>query len=195
VVVQLKIRDIKTGQAQIAEFEHLADAVTWLSERPRFVEVLGPTQQTSLSAAEERRLREAMRPLDDAERLAQVEQTKRDAEAVREQMAGEQARAREQLEAQRELNRNADPNRQMHVVWERGKGCRNGDPTDEREVSGAARKAVEAWVAVRETWVHPRGQYVVDANLLVWPGPVPSGDDDDRIEAGGQFNVLFGDPD
>jgi len=30
---------------------------------------------------------------------------------------------------------------------------------------------------------------------VVWPGPVPSGDEDDRIEQGGQFNVLFGDPD
>ena len=54
---------------------------------------------------------------------------------------------------------------------------------------------MEAWVAERNTWVHRRGQYLVDAQLVVWPGPVPSGDEDDRIEQGGQFNVLFGDPD
>ena len=54
---------------------------------------------------------------------------------------------------------------------------------------------VEAWVAERNSWVHRRGQYLVDAQLLVWPGPVPSGDEADRIEQGGQFNVLFGDPD
>ena len=195
MAVQLKIRDLQTGKAQIAEFERVDDAVTWLAERPRFVEVLGPPQRSSIAAADEQRMRAAMRPLDDEERAAVAAQDRRDAEALRDAMAREQARAQEQIEAFRERQRDADPNRQIHVVWERGKGCRNGDPADPREVNEVVRAAVEAWVAERDSWVHRRGQYLVDAQLLVWPGPVPGGDEGDRIEPGGQFNVLFGDPD
>jgi hypothetical protein len=193
--VQLKIRDLNSGKAQIAEFESIDDAVTWLAHRPRFVEVLGPALRDSIGAAEEQRLRAAMRPLDEEERAAMSKQDQRDAEVLRAAMAREQARAQAQLESLRELNRDADPNRPLHIVWERGHGCYNADPADPREVTELARKAVEAWVAERNTWVHRRGQYLVDAQLVVWPGPVPSGDEDDRIEQGGQFNVLFGDPD
>ncbi|HVH98907.1 MAG TPA: hypothetical protein VM869_09355 [Enhygromyxa sp.] len=195
MAVQLKIRDMNTGKAQIAEFESIDDAVNWLTARPRFVEVLGPPQRDSISPADEQRLRAALRPLDDDERSAVAAQDQRDAEVLRAAMQREQARAQAQIESLREHNRDADPNRPMHVVWERGHGCRNADPADPREVTELARVAVEAWVAERNSWVHRRGQHVVDAQLVVWPGPVPSGDEDDRIEQGGQFNVLFGDPD
>jgi hypothetical protein len=193
--VQLKIRDLQTGQAQIAEFESVDDAVTWLGHRPRFVEVLGPPQRSSITPADEQRMRTAMRALDDDERAAVAAQDLRDAEALRSALAREQARAEEQIEALRERQRDADPNRPMQIVWERGAGCRNADPADPREVNETVRAAVEAWVAERNSWVHPRGQYLVDAHLLVWPGPVPGGDEADRIEAGGQFNALFGEPD
>ncbi len=192
MAVQLKIRDIRTGKAQIAEFESVDDTLTWLSNRPRFVEVLGPPQRSAIAPADEKRMRSAMRPLDDEELAAQAVQDQRDAEALRAALANEQAQARAQLEEQRELNRLADPNRPMHVAWEHGKGCRNADPADQRPVTGLARKAVDAWIAERNTWVHPRGQYVVDAQVVVWPGPVPGGDEDNRIEPGGQFNVMSG---
>ncbi len=195
MAVQIKIRDLRTGKAQIAEFETVDDAQTWLSRRPRFVEVLGPPQRSSLGAADEQRLRAAIRPLDDDERAAQVDQDRRNDEAMRAALEREQAKATEHIEALREQNRLADPDRAMEVVWERGKGCRNADPADPRELSELARAAVEAWVAERNSWVHRRGQYLVDAQLVVWPGPVPGGDEANRIEPGGQFNALFGDPD
>jgi len=194
MAVQLKIRDIRTGAAQIAEFESVEDTLIWLAARPRFIEVLGPSHETSLAAADEERMREALRPLDAEEKSAQAGQKQRDAAAVREVMAKEQARADAQLEAMRDQNRDADPNRPMHVTWELGKGCRNADPADEREVTAAARVAIEVWVAERNEWVHPRGKYLIDAHLMVWPGPIPSGDESERVERGGQFNVLFGDP-
>ncbi|PRP99932.1 hypothetical protein [Enhygromyxa salina] len=194
MAVQLKIRDIQTGQAQLAEFDSVEDTLTWLAARPRFIEVLGPAQRSSFSVEDEQRLRAAMRPLDADEKAAQARQDERDAAAMREQADQEQARAREELAAMREHNRHADPNRVMQVAWERGKGCRNADPADDREVSAAAVTAVEAWVAERDTWVHPRGQYVADAMVEVWPGPVPGGDEADRVERGGQFNAVLGDP-
>jgi hypothetical protein len=193
--VQLKIRDIRTGKAQIAEWQGLDDCITWLTDRPPFIEVLGPPQREMIAAADEQRMRAAMRPLDDAERAAQIGQDQRDAEAVRAAVAGHQARAEAQIASLRERNALADPDRPLEVVWERGPGCRNADPADPREVTEPARLAVEAWVSERETWVHPRGQYLVDAHVVVWPGPIPGGDEADRIEPGGQFNALFGSPD
>jgi hypothetical protein len=195
MALQLKIRELRSGKAQIAEFERIEDAVTWLQTRPRFVEVLGPPQRDSISPADEQRLRAAMRPLDDEERAAMGDQDRRDAETLRAVMAKEQARAQAQIESMRAENRDADPNRPMQIAWAREHGCRNADPADPREVTELVRTAVDAWVAERNTWVHRRGQYLVDAQLVVWPGPVPSGDESDRIEQGGHFNVLFGDLD
>lgn len=195
MTLQLKIRDIRTGQAQVAEFQSVADAEAWLRERPRFVEVLGPSRHGAIPPVDEMRLRDAMRPLDEEERMAQAEQDLRSAEAIRKAMAGEQERMRKETEARREANRDADPNRPLVVSWERGKTMRNADPADDREVTEAARRAVLAWVAERDTWVHPRGQYVVNAQVVVWPGPLPDGvGEDERVQPGGQFNVLAGTP-
>jgi hypothetical protein len=192
MAIQLKIRDIRTGDAQVAEFEGVGDAETWLRARPRFVEVLGPASHGAIAAGDELRLREAMRPLDDEERVAQAKQDERNAEAIRKAMASEQERMRKEMESRRVANRDADPNRAMVVSFERGKDMRNADPGDDREVTAVVRKAVLAWVAERDTWVHARGQYVVNAQVVVWPGPVPGGNEDDRVQAGGQFNVLAG---
>lgn len=193
MAIQLKIRDIRTGDAQVAEFESVADAETWLRERPRFVEVLGPARHGAIPSGDEMRLREAMRPLDEEERQAQAQQDLRSAEAIRKAMANEQQRMRQEMEARREANRDADPNRPLVVSWERGKGMRNADPVDDREVTELARKAVLAWVAERDTWVHPRGQYLVNAQVVVWPGPLPAGtSEEERVQPGGQFNVLAG---
>ena len=94
MAVQLKIRDIRTGQAQIAEFEGVDDTLSWLSTRPRFIEVLGPPQRSTFSPEDEQRMRAAMRPLDDEEKAAQAEQDQRDAAAMKAMVAKEQARAR-----------------------------------------------------------------------------------------------------
>jgi hypothetical protein len=194
MVVQLKIRDIKTGKAQVAEFESVDDAETWLRERPRFVEVLGPPREGALSPADDARLRLAMRPLDDEERLAQIAQDERDAAAMRKMMEQQQQRMRDEMEARREEARHADPNRPLAIAWERSKGMRNADPVDDRPITNAARTAVLAWVAERDSWVHSRGQYVVSAELAVWPGPIPSGLESDRVHPGGRFEVLAGTP-
>lgn len=193
--VELKIRDIRTGEAQIAQWERLDECVAWLADRPRFIEVLGPPERDAIPAADEQAMRAAVRPLDDEERAAQIIQDQRDAEVVRAALADHQARAEAQIAALRERNALADPERPLEVIWERGHGCRNADPADPREPTAPIRAAVEAWVRERETWVHPRGQYLVDARVVAWPGPIPGGDEADRIEPGGQFNTLSGSPD
>ena len=195
MAIQLKIRDVRTGDARVAEFESVGDAEAWLRERPRFMEVLGPPRQGMIAPADELRLREAMRPLDDDERMAQAQQDERNAEAIRKALLGEQERMRKEMEARREANRDADPDRPMVIAWERGKGLYNADPVDEREPTKAVHEAVKAWVAERDTWVHPRGQYVVSAQVVVWPGPLPKGvSEDERVQAGGKFEVLYGTP-
>ncbi len=194
MAIELKIRDIRTGKAQVAEFESIGDAESWLRERPPFVEVLGPPRQGALDPADEMRLRDAMRPMDEQERAAQVSQDARDKEAMRKMMEAEKARQQKEMDARREAVKDADPNRLMHVAFERGKGMHNADPIDERPVTDAIRTAVLAWVAERDTWVHARGQYVNDAQVVAWPGPIPGGNEDDRVQPGGQFNVLAGTP-
>jgi hypothetical protein len=195
MAIQLKIRDIRTGDAQVAEFEGVAAAEAWLRERPRFMEVLGPSRPGAIPSDDEARLREAMRPLDPDERLAQAQQDERNAEAIRKALAGEQDRMRKELEARREANKSADPDRPMVIAWERGGGLHNGDPADDREPTDAVRQAVKAWVAERESWVHSRGQYVVSAQVVVWPGPLPKGvSEDERVQMGGKFDVLYGTP-
>lgn len=195
MTIQLKIRDIRTGDAQVAEFAGVDDAEAWLRERPRFMEVLGPARQGSIAAADELRLRGAMRPLDAEEHLAQAQQDERNAEVIRKALAGEQERMRQEMEARREANRSADPNRPMVIAWERGKGLLNADPADDRTPTDAVHRAVEAWVAERGTWVHSRGQYVVSAQVVVWPGPLPTGTgEDERVQMGGKFEVLYGTP-
>lgn len=195
MAIELKIRDIRTGDAQVAEFESVAAAEQWLRERPRFVEVLGPPRHGTIAAADEIRLREAIRPLDAEERMAQVQQDERNAEAIRKALAGEQERMRKEVEARREANRDADPDRPMVIAWERGKGLLNADPADDRTPTQAIHDAVKAWVAERNTWVHSRGQYVVSAQVVVWPGPLPKGTgEDERVQVGGKFEVLYGTP-
>jgi hypothetical protein len=192
--VQLKIRDIRTGKAQVAEFESIGDAETWLRERPPFVEVMGPPSQGAIAPDDEIRLRDAIRPLDDEEKAAQTQQDERDAAAMRDMLAKEQDRMKQQMQTQREAMRNADPDRLMPIAWERGKGCHNADPADDRPVTEAVKHAVQAWVKERDGWVHARGQYLVDAMVTAWPGPIPSGNEDERVQAGGKFNVLAGTP-
>lgn len=195
MTIQLKIRDFRTGDAKVAEFETLADAEAWLRARPQFIEVLGPPRHGMIPAADELRLRDAMRPIDDEERKYQDEQDERNAEAIRKMLAADQERTRKEIEARREANKDADPDRPMMIAWERGSGVQNSDPADDRVPTQAVRDAVKAWVAERDTWVHPRGQYVVSAQVMVWPGPLPKGTgEDERVHMGGKFEVLYGTP-
>ncbi|NVB38425.1 hypothetical protein G6O69_11335 [Pseudenhygromyxa sp. WMMC2535] len=191
MTVQLKIRRLKTGETMIAEFTSFADAETWLRERPKFVDVLGSV--STLGEDQDMRLRRAMRPLDEDERELVASQDAAAQAAVQQALQREQERARKAMEERAEALSTADPNRPMHIAWDRETGMALGDPADPREIPAVVREAVLAWVAERDTWVHPRNCYVATANLMVWPGPLPKGEDE-RVQQGGQFTTLSGDP-
>jgi hypothetical protein len=186
--VQLKIRRMKTNETLVAEFADLDDAEAWLRERPQFVDVIGVIG--ALADADDQRLRAALRPFDDDERAELAAQDHALAQAERAALARAQLDAQAALAERRAELANADPNRPMMVAWLRGVGCRNADPADAREVTELARAAVLSWVRERDTWVHPRGQFIATADVVVWPGPVPGGDEDERVQPGGQFSAV-----
>ena len=132
--LQLKIRRLQSGETLIAEFESVADAETWLRERPKFVDVLGTVG--GLGESVDKRLRAAMRPFDDDELGLVAQQDAIAAESVRRAME----------EREQELA-NADPGRLMHVAWDHESGMHNGEAGDTREIPEVVREAVLAWVA------------------------------------------------
>ena len=173
--IELEIRKMLTGEVAIAEFPGPGAAAAWLCERPAFVEVLRLV--TRIDPELEARLRAVMRPLDADERdrrraLEGEAEARRAAAFVRSFAAAQE---------------DADPNRPMVVRWERAKGLSLEDEHDDRPIPDVVRTAVLTWVAERDSWVRERGEHVAAACLSVWPGPVPSGLESQRVEPGGQF--------
>jgi hypothetical protein len=174
--LDLRIRDLKTGETLNATFESEEDAHTWLADRPEFTEVLGVATH-GLSTEAYASLRAAVRPLD-AEEQALQRKVAAEAEAAE--------RVRLEVEMHKIAMRHADPHRPMLINWTYDHGMHVGDPLDPREVTEAAREAVTAWVRERDEWVKDKGQMVGEANVTVWPGPLPAGQTE-RVHRGGIF--------
>ncbi len=184
--LEMKVRRLKTGETLVATLESFDDAVTWLGERPEYVEVLGVLSE-DLTPAMDRALRAAMRPYTDEEHQLIQEADRRAEAAIREQIERESAMAEQRRREHAEAMRQADPDRPMMLRWHHEEGLEISDPYDDREITEAAREAVDAWIAERNTWVADRGQKVIEAMVTVYPGPVPSGNEADRVQPGGQF--------
>lgn len=174
--IEFNIRDLKTGEVVCAEFPDLATARAWLVERPAFTQVLRLV--TAVAPETEAQLREAMRPLDDEERAVMLEAE----DSARADHAAELAALQEAKDATPK-----DPNRPMTLQWALRTGLSKSDASDDREITDAARTAVLAWIAERDTWVEDRGQRVAAASVSVWPGPIPGGNEADRVPPGGTF--------
>lgn len=187
-VVTLNLRDLRSGERMLAEFETLDGCADWLRARPQFIDVLGPTDE-NISRAVDRMLRAALRPFDDEEK-ALIEAQRRKHEAEVDALARREAEKHAAAQAaHNDKMSKLGPNDEMHVQWERGREVVNAEPLDQRAVPAAVVHAVAEWVAERDSWVHPRGQVVRAASLTVWPGEVPAGQE--RIQPGGQFEVDF----
>jgi hypothetical protein len=178
---EVKVRNLKTGETLVASMPDSAACIEWLSERPPYIEIL--TVLSDVSPADQRRLKEAMRPYD-AEELALKRSfdMKRDA-AMQAQYAEELA----QIEKDRSepVDPDADPDRPMSVKYEIDEGLTVVD--DDRKITDAARDACLAWVKERNEWVAGKGQIVGEAHLEVYPGKVPEGDESARVLPGGRF--------
>jgi hypothetical protein len=184
--IEMKVRRMQTGETLVATLETFEDAVTWLGERPEFTEVLGVLSK-ELSPAQHRALRAAMRPYSAAERRHLEAEERVIAEALAERDRVEAELAERQRREHEAAMRRADPDRPMALRWHYVDGLSHEDPFDPRPVTEAARRAVEAWIAERNEWVASREQTVYEALVTVYPGPVPTGDEADRVQPGGQF--------
>lgn len=172
--LDLRVRDLKTGSTKNQAFSSLDEAKAWLQDRPRYVEVLGVASH-HLSPETSNELKALNRPLDEEEERLRENVDRAQREAQRLQLEEQQRAQIAAAEAMRSELAEADPNRPLELRY-----TYRGDITvttagDDREVTEAAREAVLAWVAERNEWVASRGQVVGDANLQVFPGPVPEG--------------------
>lgn len=182
--IEIKIRKLKTGEALVACFESEADAAQWLRERPAYVEVLGSAPSLDPEITE--RLKEALRPYDDEEKAYIKAEEQRLIEAHRAAVEAEQRQAERDREARREAVRNLGANEPMVLDWSLEGGLVKKEPDDPREITDAVRRAFDAWLEERKSWV-AAPKIIVEARVTVWPGAVPSGNEEDRIHEGGRF--------
>jgi hypothetical protein len=170
-MIELRIRNLQTGEGGIASFADEKAAEVWLRARPRFVIVLGETEKLDRDLLG--RLRAATRPLDDEERAIEEQ-------AQNDMMAAARARAeadRKRFAQDKVDARELDPNRAMEIRWTYDGGMALTDATDARAITDEARAAVLAWIAERDDWVRDRGQMVGDATVKVFPNAIPKGEE------------------
>lgn len=187
---EMKVRRMKTGETMIATLDSFEDALAFLRERPDFLEVVSVLSDTS--AADRGRLRDAMRPYSDEERALKDEFAAKHDAAVAEQMRKEMQEAQVLADKAMRDAIAADPNRPMAVRWEIDEGYSVADPNDPREINDDVKRAIEAWVAERNTWIADRGQFVGEATVQVYPLDPPEGEA--RVLQGGQFAARLRDP-
>jgi len=181
--IKLRIRNLQTRETGVAAFETDAEAFLWLKARPPMVEVIGMAGQTSIATEVQDRLKSAMRPLDDAERIAEreVELALEKEEQEREKVA--RIHEAESQAKHLETLRTADPERIMDIRWRFNTDMALTDPLDARPITEDARAAVLAWIAERNEWVAGRGQTVGECTVKVWPGKMPA-KETERVKEG-----------
>jgi hypothetical protein len=172
--LDLNIRDLKTGERQQKAFDSEQQALEFLRNRPKYTDVLGVASH-HVPPELNKKLREAMRPLDAEEQV--LERQLEAAIEQAEQQRAEQQRQRAAQEAaeHRKAMATADPNRPMTIHYRFNRELSLTDAADPRTITDEAREAVTAWVNERNGWVESRGQVVGEANVTVYPGPLPDG--------------------
>ena len=179
--LDLRVRDLNSGVSSLVSFDSEEAATAWLVARPKFIEVLG-VATLGLDNDANNRLKASLRPLDPEEKALERRLEAAIDAVTREREEEKMRREREASEAHRAALRGADPNRIMEVHWTFNTEMTLVDPADERKIPDEAREAVVAWVRERDEWVKDRNQVVGDAKVMVWPGPVPKGEE--RVKRG-----------
>ena len=179
--LDLRVRDLNSGVSSLVSFDSEEAATAWLVARPKFIEVLG-VATLGLDNDANNRLKGSLRPLDPEEKVLERRLEAAIDAVTREREEEKMRREREASEAHRVALRGADPNRLMEVHWTFNSEMTLVDLADERKIPDEAREAVVAWVRERDEWVKDRNQVVGDAKVMVWPGPVPKGEE--RVKRG-----------
>jgi hypothetical protein len=179
--LDLRVRDLNSGVSSLISFDSEEAATAWLVARPRFIEVLG-VATLGLDNEVNNRLKAKLRPLDPEEKFLERRLEAAIDAVAREREEEKMRREREASEAHRVALRSADPNRLMEVHWTFNSEMTLVDLADERKIPDEAREAVLAWVRERDEWVKDRNQVVGDAKVMVWPGPIPAGEE--RVKRG-----------
>lgn len=178
---EVKVRNLKTGETLVASMADAEQCIAWLEERPPFMEIL--TVLSDVSPAESRRMKEAMRPYDSAERALKAKYDAEHEAALQQRYQQEMAQIeRGDFDGD---DVDTDPNRPLAVKYEVDAGFTVVDDT--RPLTDAARAACLAWVQERNAWVEGKGQMVGEAHLEVWPNEIPDGDEGQRVLEGGRF--------
>ena len=186
--IMLKLRNLKTGDPSVREFDDEAQTIAFLKERPSFTDVMGVVFE-GLTPEQNTRLREAVRPLDEAERSAEAildALAKKKAEEAAALRAQEDEKARA---AHREAMKTADPNRSMEVRYHYSGKVAPVDPEDTRDISPECQAAMIEWIKERNSWVEGRGQIVGEAKMVIWPAKLPK-PNADHVQSGSFIPVT-----
>ncbi len=172
--LDLQIRDLESGDRSPKAFDSVEAAKAWLKDRPKFQEVLGIASHhvpPEVSAE----LKDCSRPLDAEEKLRATQLDANEQAAMKKRAEERMKKELAEADKQRDAMKDADPHRPMDLRFTFSDGLKLANAMDSREITSAAREAVDAWIAERNTWVESRGQVVGDARLSVYPGELPDG--------------------
>lgn len=181
--LQLRLRDLNTGELATGDFESEADALVWLKARPPGIQVLG-IGTTGVPDTMAKLLRSTMRPLDAAEQALERAIDAQLQAAAEKRVELERAKAEAAAAERKAAMKDADPNRPMEIHWTYDHGMALTDKDDPRAITDEARAAVLAYVEERQDWVRDRGQMVGDATVTVYPGPLPATAGGERVQRG-----------
>jgi hypothetical protein len=180
--LDLNTRNLQTGEREQKVFESEDAAFEFLKNRPKFWEVLGVASH-DVPPELNRKLRDAMRPLDPEEKLLEQQLEAAMVQVERERAEKRSKEAAAQAEKHRKEMATADPNRPMKLRYRFNDDLCLADPSDPRTITDEGRAAIMAWVEERTEWVKDRGQIIGDATVTVYPGPLPDGVSE-RVESG-----------
>lgn len=185
MLIVLRVRSLYTGEATLETLPDESAALKWLSQRPRFLEVLGTKPGEEIPADLTAKLRAAARPLDPEEL---VTRHRLEARLAEDEELKAMERRRQELEAaraHRETMATLDPLRPMEVNYRFDRTeLAIVDESDDRAISPEAAEAVMAWVAERASWVRSRRQVVGEAKVVVYPGALPGKAHGERVLSG-----------
>lgn len=170
----LQLRDLKNGSPSQKQFATEEQAIAYLKDRPKLVAVIG-VADSGLAKDVNDRLKAACRPLDVEEQLAERELQATLDKAAEDRAKAQRAREAEEMAKQQKAQQGADPNRKMAVLYHYDRGLASAEPFDTREITEAARAAVEEFVKERASWVKDRNQVVGEARVELYPNELPEG--------------------